>query len=136
MKKYTFHFIFYSLIFAFPSISVLQAQKAAIYSYPVEVELTNDQGDMSTREYLKNYGTKGKKRGVEFVYEAVTPFLSARLNKAGISLLTVDTLSSIKSNEYGKPSTTLAKAVATGIADQYIKVHLKDITLPVVDGLT
>lgn len=113
-----------------------EAQKVAIYSYPVEIELTNDQGDMSTKDYLKNYGTKGKKRGVEFIYEIATPFMAARFNQSGITLLPADTLSSIKANEYGKPSISLAKAIASGIADEYMKVHLKDITLPEVEGLT
>jgi hypothetical protein len=114
----------------------LKAQKVAIYSFPVEIELTSDEGDMSSKDYLKDYGTKGKKRGVEFIYEAVSPFLVARLNKAGINLLPADTLSGIKSNEYGRPSATLAKAIASGIADQYMKVYLKDITAPFVEGLT
>ena len=114
----------------------VHAQKVAVYSYPVEIELNNDQGDMSAKDYLKNYGTKGKKRGIEFIYEVATPFLIARLEKSGISLFPVDTLSAIKANEYGKPSATLAKAVATGIAGEYMKVYLKDITQPFVEGLT
>jgi len=114
----------------------LKAQKVAIYSFPVEIELTSDEGDMPSKDYLRDYGTKGKKRGVEFIYEAVSPFLVARLNKAGINLLPADTLSGIKSNEYGRPSATLAKAIASGIADQYMKVYLKDITAPFVEGLT
>lgn len=135
MKKNLFLLVFCSLIFVFLSVS-LPAQKAAIYNYPVEIGLTNDQGDMASLEYLKNYGTKGKKRGIEFIYETVTPFLAERLNKSGISLLPVDTLSGIRANEYGKPSATLSKAIASGIADQYIKVFLEDITQPTVDGLT
>lgn len=114
----------------------VHAQKLAIYNYPVEIELNNDQGDMSTKDYLKNYGTKGKKRGVEYIYEVATPFLADRFKKAGLNLLSADTLSGIKANEYGKPTASLAKAIASGIADQYMKVYLKDITLPVVDGLT
>jgi hypothetical protein len=123
--------------FLFLSLSIRAgAQKTAIFSYPVEIELSNDQGDMPTKDYLKNYGTKGKKRGNEFIYESATPFLIKKLASAGIELLPVDTLSTIKANEYGKPTTTLAKAVSSGIADQYIKIYLKDITLPVVEGLT
>lgn len=135
MKKNIYSFILCTLIFSALAISV-KAQKVAIYNLPVEIELTNDQGDMSTKDYLKNYGTKGKKQGIELIYEAVTPFIFTQLNKAGINVLPVETLNSIKANEYGKPSTTLAKAVKTGIADQYMKVYLKDITQPVVEGLT
>ena len=131
MKKILFTLLICSLIFTLPAGSV-KAQKVAIYSYPVEIELNNDQGDMDTKEYLKSYGTKGKKRGNEFIYEKATPFLMAHLTKAGMSLLSVDTLNSIKSNEYGKPSATLAKAVATGVADEYIKVYIKDITAPLM----
>ena len=45
-------------------------------------------------------------------------------------MLSVDTLNSIKSNEYGKPNATLSKAIASGIAEQYMKVYIKDITPP------
>jgi len=135
MKNAIFSLIVCGFLFPFLAIST-NAQKIAIYSYPVEIELTNDQGDMPSKEYLKNYGTKGKKRGNEFIYETVTPFLVARLTKAGLNLLSVDTLNSVKSNEYNKPSATLAKASATGIADQYAKVYIKDITQPFVEGLT
>lgn len=135
MKKSIVLLIFCSLILTCQSISV-KAQKVAIYSYPVELELTNDQGDMLTKDYLKNYGTKGKKRAVEYIYQSVSPFLIAQFNKSGKSLLSVDTLSGIKSNEYGKPSTTLAKAVVSGKADEYMKVFLQDITQPFVEGLT
>ncbi len=129
MKNLIFPFILCSLLFSFPTGSV-KAQKVAIYSYPVEVELNNDQGDMDTKEYLKTYGTKGKKRGNEFIYQKVTPFLMAKLKKAGLNVLSADTMNSIKSNEYGKPNATLAKAVASGIADEYMKVYIKDITPP------
>ncbi|MFA6126934.1 MAG: hypothetical protein WC699_06485 [Bacteroidales bacterium] len=135
MKKSIISVIICLVVFISFSISG-SGQKSAIYSYPVEIELTNDQGDMPTKDYLKNYGTKGKKQGVEFIYEVATPFLLSTLEKSGIHVLQVDTLSSVKANEYGKPSTTLAKAIATGIADQYIKVYIKDITLPFVEGLT
>jgi hypothetical protein len=135
MKKLIFIFLSWSLLLNGLMITV-RAQKVAIYSYPVEIELNNDQGDMPTKEYLKNYGTRGKKRGVEFIYETVSPFLAAHLGKAGINLLSVDTLSVIKANDYGKPSGTLAKAIASRVADQYMKVSLQDITTPAIEGLT
>jgi hypothetical protein len=131
MKRILFSLLICGLFFTLSAGSV-KAQKVAIYSYPVEIELNNDQGDMDTKEYLKSYGTKGKKRGNEFIYEKVTPFLMAQLNKSGLVMLNVDTLNSIKSNEYGKPSATLAKAVATGIAEKYMKVYIKDITAPLM----
>lgn len=134
MKKALFLSLAAGLVFS--GMTAAMAQKIAIYSYPVEIELTSDQGDMPTKDYLKNYGTKGKKRGVEFVYEAVTPFLVKRLELAGYSVLKPDTLAFVKANEYGMPSATVSKAVATGIAEQYIRVYLKDITLPEVEGLT
>lgn len=135
MKKIIFSLIICGMLFPCRP-SPVSAQKVAIYSYPVEIELTNDQGEMATRDYLKSYGTKGKKRGVEFIYETITPFLAERINKTGKILLSADTLSVIKANDYGKPSATLAKAVGTGIADEYMKVYLKDITQPFVEGLT
>jgi hypothetical protein len=135
MKRTPYSLIFCCLILPFLSMSG-KAQKVAIYSYPVEIELTNDQGDMATKDYLKNYGIKGKKRGIEYIYESVSPFLRARLSKTGMEVLAIDTLSAIKHNEYGKPSATLGKAIGTGIAGQYIRVYLKDITQPFVEGLT
>ena len=51
-------------------------------------------------------------------------------------MLSFDTLSSVKSNEYGKPSATLGKAIASGLADEYIKVTFDDVTPPLIEGLT
>ena len=135
MKKLIVAFIVFGMLLNGWSLSVW-AQKAAIYSYTVEIELTSDQGDMAVKEYLKNYGTKGKKQGIEVIYKVVTPFLAEQLNKSGFNMLPVDTLNTIKENDYGKPSATLAKVVKSGIADEYIKVYLKDITMPNVEGLT
>ncbi len=135
MKRHSHLFVIFCLFLSLPFLP-LSAQKVAIYNYPVEIELTSDQGDMPTKDYLVEYGTKGKKRGVELMYDAATPFLIAQLEKEGISMLPVETLAAVKANEYGIPSTSLAKAVKTGKADQYMKVYLKDITQPVVEGLT
>jgi len=120
-------------LFLFPS--TLSAQKVAVFNFPVEIELTNDQGEMSTRDYLKTYGTKGKKRGPEYIYEVTAPFIFKQFEKTGKTLLTIDTLSKLKDNEYGYPSASLAKAVETGIADQYIRIHLKDIGQVELEGI-
>jgi hypothetical protein len=112
----------------------VQAQMAAVFNYTVEIDLTNDQGDMPTKEYLKNYGTKGKKRSVEYIYSTVNPFLVKEFQKSGIGLLPLDTLSPVKHNEYGFPAATLAKAVPTGITGQYIRIHIKDISQVSMDG--
>lgn len=89
---------------------------------------------MPTKEYLKNYGVKGIKRGPEYVYKVVNPFLISQLEKSGMDLLPLDTLSSVKSNRYGFPSANLSKAVATEVADQYLRIHLKDISSLSLDG--
>lgn len=112
----------------------IQAQKAAVFNYTVEIDLTNDQGDMPTKDYLKNYGTKGKKRGVEYIYNTVNSFLIKEFEKSGIPIYPLDTLSSIKANEYGFPAATLAKATVSGITEQYIRIHLKDISQVSMDG--
>lgn len=134
MKSIFFPIIACALFFCLPAGSV-KAQKVAIFSYPVEIELSSDEGDMPAKEYLKNYGTKGIKRGNEYIYQTVTPFLMARLNKAGLNMLGVDTLNSVKANEYGKPNASIAKAVASGIADEYMKVYIKDITAPAMSDV-
>ncbi len=125
-------------ITGFLSLSLLSpsgfGQKMAIFSFPVEIELTNDQGDMLTKDYLKNYGTKGKKRGIEYIYNTCIPFITTQFQKHGKELLTVDTLSSVKANEYGHPMASINKVVATGIADQYIRLHLKDIGMVALNG--
>jgi len=135
MTKYIASIIFCGLIFSFLTFSA-SGQKFAVYSYPVEIELTVDQGDLPVKDYLKNYSTKGKKQGVEKMYEIATPFIVAQFKKANMELLSIDTLAPIRANEYGMPSTTLNKVIGTGIADQYIKIYLKDITMPNVEGLT
>jgi hypothetical protein len=135
MKTTTFLALVCSLLLPLSSFRS-QAQKVALFSYPVEIELTNDQGDMPTKEYLKNYGTKGKKRGNEFIYQAVTPFLAAHLKKAGFDMLAMDTMASVKENDYGMPSASLSKAIGSKMADEYMKVSIQDITMPAIEGLT
>ncbi len=133
MKKSAFIFAigFLSLLFIVPAAF---GQKMAIFNFPVEIELTNDQGDMPTKDYLKNYGTKGKKRGIEYIYNTCIPFISIQFQKHGKELLAIDTLSSIKANEYGHPAAAINKVVTTGIADQYIRFHLKDIGMVALNG--
>ncbi len=134
MKKFIYKFII-SLLPFFLFSPTLMAQKVAVFSFPVEIGLTNDQGDMPTRDYLKNYGTKGKKRGPEYIYQVTVPFITKQFAKTGKTLLAIDTLSKLKDNEYGYPSASLSKAVETGIADQYIRIHLKDIAQVELEGV-
>ena len=55
MKKSLLAIIVCGLFLICVSMPV-KAQKVAIYSYPVEIELTNDQGDMPTSITLKVAG--------------------------------------------------------------------------------
>jgi hypothetical protein len=107
----------------------------AIFNFPVEIELTNDQGDMPTKDYLKNYGTKGKQRGVEYIYQIIIPFIEVQFKKSNLNLLPIDTLSLVKANEYGHPMAVLPKVVPTGIADQYLRIHIKDIGTVAMEGV-
>jgi hypothetical protein len=111
------------------------SQKMAIFTFPVEIELTNDQGDMPTKDYLKNYGTKGKQRGIEYIYQVTIPFLHAQFKKHNLELLSTDTLSTFKANEYGHPAAVLSKVVSSGIADQYLRIHIKDIGTVAMEGV-
>ena len=107
----------------------VKAQKIAIFQCPVEIEHSNDQGDMASGEYLRTYGTKGKTRTLEFLHQVLNPFVEIQLTKAGFEVLALDTLSAIKSNVYGCPNLTIKKAAESGIADQYLRIHIKDIGL-------
>ena len=111
-----------------------RGQKMAVFQFPVEIELSNDQGDMPTRDYLKNYGTKGKTRGIEFTYGIAVPLIESQFAKAGKTLLPIDTLGSLKANEYGFPALTIAKAAASGVAEQYIRIHIKDVGTVAMEG--
>ena len=102
-------------------------QTSAIFQCPIEVELSNDQGEMSTGDYLRKYGTKGKTRALEHLHSVLPEFVYNQFLKAGITLLNRDTLASIKCDEYGCPNLSIKKAVDSKIADQYIRIHLKDI---------
>jgi len=134
MKKISILFII-SLLSLLLSPTPSYCQQTAVFNFFVEIELTNDQGDLPTRDYLKNYGTKGKKKGIEFIYQVSEPFILSHFEKAGHALLKMDTLCSVKCNAYGYPFTQLPKAIESGIADRYIRIHLKDISMLSFDGV-
>lgn len=125
----------YLIITAFLFMLTVSAQdfdnkKAALFQFPLEFEIQNDQGEMETREYLKQYGTKGKTRAMETMYEIMLPFIIERFGQAGVDLLPCEELSSVKSNAYGIPNMMINKAVKScEKADYFIKVAIKDITV-------
>ncbi len=134
MKKLVFLFII-SLLLLPLSPTPVACQTIAVFQFFVEIELTNDQGEMSTRDYLKNYSIKGKKRGAEYLYQVSGPFLQSQFAKTAKELMKLDTLSTIKANEYGYPLVTLPKAIESGIADRYMRIHLKDIGNVSLEGV-
>jgi len=103
------------------------AQKLVIYQCPIEIDHSNDQGEMSSSDYLRNYGTKGKTRTLEYLHEILKPFVKDQLIKAGYELLPFDTLSSVKANVYGCPNLNIKKATEAIQADQYLRIFIKDI---------
>ncbi|MCD6331786.1 MAG: hypothetical protein J7L89_00785 [Bacteroidales bacterium] len=109
------------------SLTSVRAQTIAVFQCPIELELTNDQGDMAAVDYLRNYGTKGKTRALEFLHKIMPDFIKNQFSKAGYLLLPLDTLAGIKSNNYGCPALSLRKAVGSRVADQYARISFKDI---------
>lgn len=122
-------FILFLFAVVLCSLSPVKAQKLVLFQCPIDIELSNDQGEMPTSDYLKNYGTKRKTRAQEYLHMKMAPFIQEQFAQAGFDLFPLDTLSSVKCNVYGCPNLSLNKAVKTGMADQYLRVHLKDIGL-------
>lgn len=118
-------------LFCFSGHSQDFADKSIVlYQFPIDFEIQNDQGDMNTKEYLKNYGTKRKTRALETMYDILVPFLKERLAKEGLNMFPCDKLGVIKSNPYGIPNMMINKAIKScEDADYFIKIVLKDITV-------
>ncbi len=129
MKRY--FLILILLPFCFSSQSQdLSGKLIALYQFPIDFEIQNDQGEMNTKEYLKSYGTKRKTRAVEKMYEIMIPFIHDRITEEGFELLPCDELGSIKANPYGIPNIGIAKAVkACEKADYFLRIAIKDITV-------
>lgn len=105
-------------------------KNVALYQFPIELEIQNDQGEMSTGEYLRDYGTKRKTRALEYMYEKMEPFVREQLAKKQITLMPCDELREIKANPYGIPSMMINKAVSScKTADYFLRIALKDITV-------
>lgn len=102
----------------------------ALYQFSMDFEIQNDQGDMTTKEYVKSYGTKRKTRALENMYEIMVPFISENLKQKGITLMPCEELATIKSNPYGVPNMMLGKAIKScDKADYFLRIVLKDITV-------
>lgn len=99
----------------------------AIFSFTLDFELTNDQGDFPTVEYLKQYGTKGKTRANEVMYPILEECMTKQMVNKGFSLAKFNVLSDIKANVYGYPVMSIKKATKSGRHNQYLKIALKDI---------
>ena len=129
MKRYILLIIL--IFFCFSGHSQEFAGKTvALHHFPLDFEVQNDQGDMNTKEYLKNYGTKRKTRAVEAMYDILLPFVTERLAEEGLEMYPCDELGSIKSNPYGIPNMMIKKAVKScEKADYFLRIVLKDITV-------
>ncbi len=99
----------------------------AIHSFTLEFELNNDQGELSTKDYLKQYGTKGKTRAHEALYPILVDFFSQEFESHQIPVGPIDQLADLKANAYGIPSMTLGKAVKSKRSERYLKISMKDI---------
>lgn len=129
MKRILFLLVF-TLTFLPCFSQDLTDKKVALFQFPIVIEVQNDQGDMDTREYLKQYGTKGKTRALETMYEIMMPFISERFAQVGVVLMPCEELSAVKSNPYGVPSMMIKKAIKScEQADYFIKMTIKDITV-------
>ncbi len=108
----------------------LSGKLIALYQFPIDFTIQNDQGEMSTKEYLKTFGTKRKTRALESMYEIMIPFVSVELAKKQLSLMPCDELSRVKANPYGVPTMAFKKAVKScETADYFLRISIKDITV-------
>jgi hypothetical protein len=124
-------FIFLGFLMFFPlSGQDLSGKMFALYQFPIDFEIQNDQGEMDTGEYLKEYGTRRKTRAVETMYEIMVPYVVDRLSRVGVNLLPCDEMADIKSNPYGVPNMMINKAVKScDKADYFLRIAIKDITV-------
>lgn len=99
----------------------------SLFNFNLEFELNNDQGDLNTKDYLKQYGTKGKTRAFEVMYPILNEFFVEEFKNQQINIKPFEQLADIKSNAYGMPSMSLGKAVKSKRAERYLRIVLKDI---------
>ncbi len=129
MKRYFLILIILPIFFSVQSQDFAD-KLIALYQFPMDYEIQNDQGEMSTKEYLKSYGTKRKTRAVETMYGIMIPFINKSFDSKGVELLPCEELGSIKSNPYGIPNLGIAKAIKScAKADYFLRIALKDITV-------
>ena len=129
MKRLILLFLFISLCFA-GQTQDFTGKSIALYQFPIDFAIQNDQGEMSTKDYLKEYGTKRKSRAVELMYEIMIPFIATELGKKDVVLMPCDELAQIRSNPYGVPHMMLKKAAKScGTADYFLRIAIKDITV-------
>ncbi|MCK5822055.1 MAG: hypothetical protein KAH17_09210 [Bacteroidales bacterium] len=99
----------------------------AIFNFSLDFKLNNDQGDLSTKEYLKLYGTKGKSRAHEEMYPVLIDFFINEFEEDNFPIESIDHLANIKANVYGIPVMSLGKAVKSKRSERYLRIILKDI---------
>ena len=98
-----------------------------LFNFTIEIELSNDQGNMNTGEYLKDYGTKGKTRALNDLYPMMDSCFIKAMERKSFFIHPMKELSDIKSNVYGYPVMSLRKVVKSGKGKQYLSISLKDI---------
>ncbi|MBT4409622.1 MAG: hypothetical protein HN686_17780 [Bacteroidetes bacterium] len=98
-----------------------------LFNFTIELELSNDQGDMNTGEYLKNYGTKGKTRALDDLYPMLDSCFIKAMERKSFFTHPMKELSDIKSNAYGYPVMSLRKVLKSGKGKQFLRISLKDI---------
>lgn len=99
----------------------------SVFHFYLEFELTNDQGDCDTGEYLKKYGTKGKTRALEYMYPVLDTFYTKHLRDMEWPVRDFPQMAPLKMNPYGYPLSSLNKAVKSGQSERYMKISLKDV---------
>ena len=123
-------FALLAILTILPLLSMAQnpdTDSISVFNFYLEFELTNDQGDLETGDYLKNYGTKGKTRAMEYMYPLLNDFFMKNMIDKGLPVRPMRTCSFIKENVYGFPVAALPKAVKSGSSTRYLKISLKDI---------
>jgi len=116
------------IIYAFNLIAQTTDNKPiATFNFSLNFKLNNDQGDISTKDYLKLYGTKGKTRAYEEMYPILVDFFMNEFSSRQIPVEPMSKLADIKANVYGIPVMTLGKAIKSKRSERYLRIVLKDI---------
>ena len=129
MKRLVLIFLIIPICFA-GNAQDFSGKSVALHQFSMDFAIQNDQGEMTTKEYVKTYGTKRKTRAIEGMYEIMMPFVKENLAKKDVNLMPCEELAAVKANPYGVPNMMINKAIKScKTADYFLRIAIKDITV-------